>query len=282
MSIRAKILVGIAASLVLIVCVWPGLSRCYYYHKVIAGSIDRVSNSTDGKVWEISALNTISHKPVKIELHSSYSQNNFSIGYAEFYLDQNDVCEIRIVNEQILLIKCDTYNIGILPPTEPISLVPDSNNHLMSKMESLPNDFYQAQIKAAYVGPKTYFQIFCMSREEFSEYMELCLLKMMISTNENRIGIFEIDRIKGLIGFDDVRFPNKMVIDLYSADSNISQEIIVNSDSSEKSREIVSTLLSSYKYLIEKPLNDFDLQKVIFDKIGTHPLFRKDNPEEYQ
>ena len=115
MSVRAKILVSIAALLVLMVCLWPGLSRCYIYHKLIAGRIDRVGTSGEDKVWEVSALNTISHKPVKFEIKPSFSRNNFSLGYAEFYLDQNDVCEIKFNDYmRAVIIKCNTYFISIL------------------------------------------------------------------------------------------------------------------------------------------------------------------------
>jgi hypothetical protein len=278
MSIRAKILVSIAALLVLIACFGPSLLRCYMYHKFIADRIDRFGNSEGN--WYVSALNTISHKPVKIEIPPSNYKNNFSLGYAEFYLDQNDVCEITIINEQMVLIKCDTYGIGFFPPTETIVLPSDKNDHSKSKPESLPKDLYQALVKAAYAGPKTYLQIFSMPTYKFNEYMELCMFKTMFGNNQNGIGIFETDRIKGLIGFGEVQFPNKMVINVFSADSAINQNIVVRSDSPEKTRKIVMALLSSYNYLIEKPMNDSDLQKVIFDKVSVHPLFRKDNPEE--
>ncbi len=281
MSIRAKILAGIAASLVLIICVWPGLSRCYFYHRFIAGHSTRYGNS-EGKIWEVSTLDTLAQKAVKFEIKPSYAKNNFSLGYAEFYLDQNDVCEITIVNEQIVSIKCDTYFIGFLPPTEPIDLSPDNNNQSQLTPEFPPKDFYQAQVKAAYACPKTYFQIFFMSGYEFAEFMYLCMLKTMFINNQNGIGIFETDKIKGLIEFGEVQSPNKMVIDLYSADSAISQEIIVKSDSPEKTKDIILSLLSSYRYLIEKPLNESDLQQLILDKLSSHPLFHEYNPEQDQ
>jgi hypothetical protein len=282
MSKREKILTGTAALIMLMVCLWPGLSRCSIYYKLIASNIDRIGTVGEDKVWEVSALKKISHKPIKIEIQPSSSKNNFSLGYAEFYLDQNDVCEITIINEQIVLIKCYTYSIGFLPPAESITVADDINKHSEAKPELLPKDFYQARVKAAYVGPKTYFQIFFMPTNEFAEYLTLCMIKLMFSTNESSIGIFETDRIKGLIGFGGMRLPNRIFIDLYTADSKISQEIIVNSDSPEKTREIALSLLSSYNYLIEKPLNDSVLTQVIFDKVSVHPLFRKDNPEEAQ
>ena len=227
-------------------------------------------------------MNTISHKPVKIEIPPSNCKNNFSLGYAEFCLDQNDVCEITIVKEQIVSIKCGTYFMCFLPPTKRIDLPPDNKNHSKLGRELMPNDFYQIQLKAAYASPKTYFQVFSMWTDEFAEYMTLCMFKTMYTANQNGIGVFETDKIKGLIGFGEVIFPNKMVVDLFSADSAIYQNIVIRSDSPEKTREIVLALLSSYTYLIEKPLNDSELQQLIFNTICLHPLFHEDNPEEDQ
>ena len=112
-----------------------------------------------------------------------------------------------------------------------------------------------------------------MPEHEFREYMISCFLKTAYMYNQNGIGIFENNNIKGVVGFGAVHEPYRMVADVYSKDTAIAQTIMVRSDSPEKTEEILLSILSSYTYLIEQPLDDDALNEIIVDSLGSHPLF---------
>ena len=274
MNKSIKIILVISVIIFIFVCLtvanFSSIYQCFSYYKVFVSQTSRITNK-EGKVCEVSKLNTISHKPQKVEFSSSDSNTNLSLGYARFVLEPKKLIKIRL-SGLVLIFECEGYTIGFLPPKKPRAFS-DIEYVTYFKRELLPEDAFDSQVKIANTLPKTYLQIFLMPKYEFNKHMMFCFLKTAYMHNQNGIGIFENDNIKGIIGFGAVHAPYAMVADVYSKDTAIVQEILVTSDSSEKTKTILFSILSSYKYLIEQPLDDTALEKAIIGALGSHPLF---------
>lgn len=281
MNKSTKIILVISVIIFVFVCLtvanYSRIYQCFSYYKVFVSQTGRIANK-EGKVCEVSKLNTISHKPQKVELSSSDSNNNLSLGYASLALELKEIIKIRL-SGLTLLFECKGYSIGFLPPKKPRAFS-DVEYVTYFNRELLPEDAFDAQVKIANTLPKTYLQIFFMPKHEFNEHMTFCFLKTVYMYNQSGIGIFENDNIKGVIGFGAVHDPYRMVADVYSKDTSIAQEILVMSDSSEKTETILFSILSSYKYLIEQPLDDTALEEAIIGALGSHPLFHLEPLED--
>lgn len=261
----------------LIVTNFSSMHQCFSYYKVFGSPTSRIANK-EGKVCEVSTLNTLSYKPKKIEFPSSDSNTNLSLGYAKFVLEPKEIIKIEL-RGFMLAFECEGYSIVFFPPKKP-RVFSDIEYVTSFKRELLPEDAFDAQVKIANTLPKTYLQIFFMSKYEFNEHMTFCFLKTAYLHNQNGIGIFENDTIKGVIGFGAAHQPYQMVADVYSKDTSIAQEILVTSDSSKKTEAILFLILSSYKYLIEQPLDDTALKEAIIGAFSSHPLFHLEPLED--
>jgi hypothetical protein len=261
----------------LIVTNYSRIRQCFSYHKVFASDTSRIANK-EGKICEVSTLNTISHKPQRIELSSRASNTNLSLGYAGLALELKEIIKIRL-SGLTLIFECKGYSIGFLPPKKPRAFS-DVEYVTYFDRELLPGDAFDAQVKIANILPKTYLQIFFMPKHEFNEYMTFCFLKTANMYNQNGIGIFENDNIKGVIGFGAAHMPYQMVADVYSKNTSVAQEIMVMSDSAEKTKTILFSILSSYKYLIQQPLDDTALKEAIVGALSSHPLFHLEPLED--
>jgi hypothetical protein len=267
-----RILIFSVVLIVLAVYFVPPLLRYYRYYKFVISS-SRVANS-EGEIFEGSVLNTLSLIPLEIKLDHLSSEAVFSLGYAVVCIDQNEIQEIKVRNASID-VKGDKYSILFRPPFEAVKTTDLALEHSYDKravLKILPDDPFDAEVKIAQTLPKTFFQICFMSSEEFGGYMTRCFLKTVDRFNQKGIGIFETDNIKGLLGFGDASRPQQMLAMVFSKNSAVSQGIIVTSDSPERTKDIMFSLLSSYTYLIEEPPDEPTLNKLISDALDPNVL----------
>ncbi|MBW8017109.1 MAG: hypothetical protein FVQ82_13065 [Planctomycetes bacterium] len=223
-----------------------------------------MSTTVDGTFVksEVSAFKTLAHEPETIDIPNLDLNANFSIGYAQFYLDPNSIGKIKLLNKHFTFIECV-----------------DSVRHSYGFFPLHKNRItFEVELKALETYPKTSFQIFCMSKEEFSEYMERCYLKKSWTFNQNGTGVFENENLKGIIRFGTTVNPNTMYVDVFSKKTAMTQRVLVRTDSPEKTRESLLSLISSFSYLIEKPMDKNAIKQMAFDVLSRHPKFQAETP----
>ena len=243
----------------------PRFLQCRMYEKMIDEGTSTVSTIVDGTFVEseVSALKTLAYKSETIELPTLDINANFSLGYAQCYIDPNLIGTIKFLHKHIAFIECtgsEKYLYAFFSP----------NRNRIN---------FEVELKALDTYPKTEFQIFCMSKKEFSEYMEDCELKQSWTFNQNGTGIFENENLKGIIRFGSALRPARMCVDVSSKTLPLSQRILVKSSSPEKSRAILLSLISSFSYIIEQPLDKGELKQMAFDTLSQHPKFQPDTPD---
>lgn len=248
----------------LAVILGPALSRCFIYYKEIASNTLRISYAGSNEVFEVSTVTTLAHEPEIIDLPQFDLNTNFSLGYAQCYIDPNLINTIEFRFEIAVSVNS-----------------PESEKLFFGFFNPLEEDIsFEDELKAMRTYPKSYFQICCMTKDEFSEYLAWCFLKTSGKFNENGFGIFENDNIKGFIRFGTAYNPAHMYVDIYSKKYSINQGITVISSSPEKTRMIILSLLSSYRYLADRPLEETALKQMVSNALSQHPKFQPDTPDE--
>ncbi len=248
MAKRKKIIVIIATVVTVSgAALWklvPGLWRCHWYHKFIT-TIPY-------------ATSTLSKKPTIIQLPVNESADSLSFGFAQ-------VC---IIPQLINSIRC---------PEDTTCVIIKYKKSTVAFMEpfNISEDMFAVEVKAAQVKPKSYPEILLMPTEEFHIYMTLAFVKSMSDYNENGIGIFKTQHIKGLVRFGKPDSPGRILADVYSRDSKILQAIFVHSDPPEKSKEILFELLASYRFLITEVPEEDVLRKLIVAELEKNDKFEK-------
>lgn len=254
---------GIVAFLV--VALWyifPRLSRCYSYHKYF--------------VSEPLAFATLSHKPSIIELPEPQSSNSFSLGPAQVCIDAELIRSIRYIEEtESIVVECKNWSFVFLDLFNVFEAFDDISPHLRVeyKIAGKLIDTYDSEVRAAHSMPRKYSEIFLMRPDEFREYMAFCFLKSMVLFNQNGIGIFETEAVKGFVRFGGLEKPGRLLADVYSKESNICQTIVVISDSPERSKEALFLLLASYRFLIPEVPEEEKLRDLIVTALKKSDKF---------
>jgi hypothetical protein len=206
------------------------------------------------------ALETLSIKPQRVVLPQPNNSCVFSLGFAEAPLCPNSISLIR-------------YNKGL-----GVSCRNDSNS--ITYLFSLPGNpdeiTYDLQVKMANAMPINYSEIF------FSKLSNVCcrirsayIFKVSDVFNQNGIGIFETERIKGLIRFGRKKYPGEIEAEIFSKDGKIRQNVLVISESPQKSKEAMFSLLSSYWITIpQADVNDSNyLDELIMGQFSGNSKF---------
>ncbi len=262
----------------------PRFIRCCSFYKLTSESC-RITSDT-GQIVEFGYLKTLGQKPVIIEFPKVTPAPNFSIGYAQFYIDPNTIRTIRFAEPHMaIFIDCYDYHLGFLAPAVPAKMF-NSRTKEAAKLPGkaaglfklMTEDLFEAHVKISSALPRTYFQIFFMSDDNYAEYSTLCLFKTMLIHNDNGIGIFRTNTTKGIVRFGAVDKPSQMLAEVFSKDACLSQDIVVTSKSPEKSKAALLSLLSTYTLLIDKVPEEPALRKAILDNLATHPNFAFNRP----
>jgi hypothetical protein len=101
-----------------------------------------------------------------------------------------------------------------------------------------------------------------MSEKEFLPYRLQSYLKASMDLNENGIGLFETESLRGLIRLGASTEPERLLAEVYCRDQPVRQVIDVSSDSSRHSRERLFTLLATYRFTSGLPRRGQGLEDV--------------------
>jgi hypothetical protein len=249
--------VSVVFLLILGIYLIPRIMICNSYHKMISRPL---------------ALETLSIKPQIINLPEHKESCLFSLGFAEMSLCPDSINAVRYHKRLGLICKTDsnsfTYN--FLFPQDSV----DVNDWAQKRIFGI-KDFYDLELSTVNAQPWTYSRIFLSKPCKSMPYI-LLLAKFKISDsfNERGIGLFETDNIKGFIGFGTKKNPCGIKADIFSKDGKIEQTVVVQSDSAEKSKEALFSLLSSYRFMISSPEDVNVLDEMVMAEFSDNNKFK--------
>ena len=195
----------------------PRIMACYLYHKMISRPL---------------ALETLSIKPQQVILPEPNNYCMFSLGFAEMPLCPDSISSIRYMKDTRGVVcrnESNRITYFFLPPENPDEIT------------------YDLRVKTANAMPINYSEIFFSKLSNvYCRIRSAYIFKVSDTFNENGIGIFETEKIKGLIRFGSKKYPYQIKAEIFSKDGNISQSIVIMSESPQKSKDAMFSLLSSY------------------------------------
>jgi hypothetical protein len=188
----------------------------------------------------------------------------FSNNYNEFRLDAND-----------LGAEFDVWSKDLSIPVREPYLWETSQVHPVARRvaREMMQDRFDWSVRVARTMPKRYSEVFGAEPDDFKEYLILSMAKAVLSVKASSVGIFEGRYVRGLVRFERAERGGELGAEVYSKESNVWQDIIVRSDSAEKSTEALMSLLASYRFVIEEVPDEGDLEELIVSAIGRHPKF---------
>jgi len=280
---------GVAAALaVLIWVLLPGVGRCYSYQRLIS----------DQDIFE-----RLSVPASNIELPADEQQASFTPGYSRFAFGSEHVDSIKCYGVSVA-IEGEGLWFGFLRPfssnydglrLDVNDLAADfdvlSKDLSTSVREPYPwelsevhpaaqrvarqmvQDRFGWSVRVARTMPKRYSEVFWADPDEFKEYLIFSIAKAVCFISASRIGVFEGEHIRGLVRFGVGGREGEIIAEIYSRESDVWQNIRVGSDSAERSREALMSLLASYRFSIDGVPEDEELEELILSAIGGHPKF---------
>jgi hypothetical protein len=243
-----------------------GIFRCYGYKKVVISSPDGLAN--------------LSGKFSKLDIPNN-SGPVLSLGFAYVGIEPNSINLIsywKDVNSINVYIDSNDCRFLINWPWATTWSTTDSNSIRSSSLPSIltKDPFgYEFGVKAANTMPKTYIEIFFMHPKEFLEYLTLAGAKAQNVMNQNGISNFETENIRGIVRFGQRKSPGVFAIEVFCKEANICQDIRVISKDPAKSKEVLLSLLSSYKFLISEVPDEDSLKELILSEITKHDKFQE-------
>ena len=119
------------------------------------------------------------------------------------------------------------------------------------------------RMETANLRPKGVWEVFAMSDAEFHRYRVQSVDKAWNVFNDNGIGVFEAQHVRGLIRFGRLAKPEEISAEVFSNEKPTSQGILVSSASLEESRIRLITLLAAFRYTANVPDDDAELERLI-------------------
>jgi hypothetical protein len=239
------------SSLILVFYAAPRITNCWLYHELISS--------------EPQNLEILSVKPQKIELPPPNRSCVFPLGYAQTPLCPDYMSSILYIQGVRIVCRCDSSRItySFFLPENPAEAT------------------YEMLVEAANVMPINYFEMFFSKpRSIYYRIMSAYILKVSQPCNRRGIGLFETENIKGLISFGLKDNPCVLHAEIFSKDGNVSQEITVFSESPQKSKEALLSLLSSYRFTITQTPEINYLDELIINELGDNSKFKIDNKNQ--
>jgi hypothetical protein len=266
MSKQKKIIIAVIIAVILLTAVviysLPRVMACYLYYSLTSKPL---------------ALETLSIKPQKIELPQPTRRCVFSLGYAESPLCPDSIYALKCTKGTGLTCKADLNSITyffLLPNRSPeVDVIAKYSIYGIK-------DYYSLQLKIAEATPKSYSEIFFSKPSDSVLYvMLLALFKAEDIFNQNGLGIFESDNIKGFIRFGAKENPCAIQAEVFSKDGKITQCIEVVSESPEKSKNSLLSLLSSYRFILSDIPDVNILDNIIISQLSNNDKFEIEEPK---
>jgi len=263
---RTRVILIIVAAVVCgAVLIGPRLFRCYAYYRLVVCSPCGLAN--------------LSGKVSKLNIPFNSNMPVFSLGYAQFGVRPDSISTIKCTmyaGTEVVMV-CDEYKI--------LFVTPSSSNWPSTDSNSVPSPFipsifsedpfgYNFGVRAASATSKGYAEIFFLHPRKFAEYLTLAAAKSQNVMNQNGIGVFQTEYVHGLVRFGQIKNPGCYAVQVFAEDSNICQDIYVISNEPEKSKQVLLSLLASYKFLIDEVPDEGRLHELIRTQLEKHDKFQ--------
>jgi hypothetical protein len=226
----------------------------------------------------------LSLKPLNVNLPSSKDIKGISLAYAQTNIKSESIKQIKLY-ENTLIIEGNECTFCFMPPDNQTGFDAININDIKLErlsfenakfLKDLKEDFFTAQVKVINTMPKKYSEIYWMSKEDFSVYFQLAFMKSMTCNNAHGIEIIETENIKGIIFLGSKNSPTNLRAEIFSKGSNkpgITQCIHVISPSLEKNKNVLYSLLSTYRFLITKTPQKDELSKLLISEFKNNDKF---------
>ena len=238
--------------------------RCYAYKKVVLSRPNALAN--------------LSGKPGTLEIPQDSNTPILSLGYALANVPSESINAITVVDDSSIIVATEEFKLLFIPPWASTWSTTDSNSIRSSTLPSIfsKDPFgYDFGFKAANTMSKSYFEIFFMQPKEFMEFLFLASAKAQNVMNQNGISTFETKNIRGIVRFGLRKSPGVLAIEVFCKEANICQDIRIISQDPAKSKEVLLSLLSSYKFLISEVPDENSLRELILTEIKKHEKFQE-------
>jgi hypothetical protein len=245
-----------------------GAFRCYGYYKVIA--------------CRPGGLQSLRGRLTKLDIPASSNDVEvLSLGYSQLAIPSNLAYQVEYVSDAdavSVTVGEEDCRVHLLSPYYSDRPATDPNARLSSPSPSifgLDPSGYEFAVRAANTKPKKYSEIFFMPRIEFLEYFVLATAKSQRSLNQEGIGIFETPHIKGIVRFGKSEVPDFFEAEIFCKQSDIRQTVYFNSKTAEANRELLFSILASYKFIITEVPDEHILKNLILEELEKHDKFEQ-------
>ncbi|GAA5510186.1 hypothetical protein [Novipirellula caenicola] len=234
--------------------IYPRLARYRSYNKIVS--------RTDADL-------NLTPQPMDFVVGHSDDVMHLAIGYADIGLPRNWAMAITThgPEQNAIQIGGDAgENIVFMPPFFDAQLSADGNySWTCSELNS-------HRVSLA--------KIFMMSKSEFTELMGYTVSKSLNRYNQNGIGCFATEHVRGFIHFGPQAEPGNVHIKAWSNRGKLSQGILISSRNAETASKITQCVVANLKYSIDDVPTGDVLQTLIRSKLGKHDLFRETTDEQ--
>ncbi|TVQ03612.1 MAG: hypothetical protein EA381_01285 [Planctomycetaceae bacterium] len=229
---------------------YPRLARCRAYSKVV--------NRADASL-------NLQPQPTKVAIENPGASVRMSIGYADIGLPKDWAKSVTTHGSEVPAIQIAGEageQIVFMPPFFDTALSADGGY-----------SWYRNEASSQRVSLA---KVFMMSTAEFDELIGYTLPKSLSRYNQNGIGCFATEYVRGFIRFGPKAEPGNILVEVWSKRGDLSQGMLISSRDAESASRIVQCVLANLEYSVDDvPVGDV-LQTLIRSELEKHDLFRDD------
>ncbi len=229
---------------VLTVILGPRFLRCNLYSKIISNPDAR--------------RNLAAHvKPIQVDY--SKHTDTLEIGYGHAALPVGWIARITRQHGAILINPEDEESLVLMPPFYDSQLSADGD--------------YSWTLAAAQTTEVAMAEVFFMSFSDFETLFSRTLAKANNGLNENGIGVFETDNIRGIIRYGARDTPGCINVAVWSKHGEVCQGIIIRATSSERALQLAQCVLFHLQYSVDHVPPTSELKRMIDNAITKNERF---------
>lgn len=227
-----------------IVVLFPRIQRYVAYSKIV--SSEHASRNLAGR-------------PKPVQLVCLEDANPINIGYAQTALPSEWAVSIARDQDAVVVRANDDELLIFMSPFYDSDLSPDGN--------------YTEAIQTAQTEQVAMSEVFFMTSAEYAKLLERTLPKSFNMYNQNGIGLFCSEDIRGLIRFGSLDEPGNMSVEVWSNTGEVSQGILIQAETPESALKLINCVLPHLRYSVgHVPPRDV-LTGMIDDALADNALF---------
>lgn len=243
---RTSIILLAVSGIAFTVITYPRFVRCLAYHQIVS---------------QTEAALNLSPQPTPLAVDGDAEAIRFSIGYADIGLPSDWATAISILGSEQIVIRIMGHADGaivFMPPFFDAQLSADGNYSWMRTEASTQ------RVPLA--------DVFRMPKSEYEELLSYTLPKSFNRYNQNGIGGFSTDHVRGFIRFGPRDEPGNVLIEVWSNRGKLSQGILIFAPDAETAERLTQVFLANLRYSIDEVPAEEVLQAMIRGELEGHAL----------